>query len=175
MTDFVISDLHFGHDNTWKKFTRPDGSPLRNFQSSEEMDEHIIKQWNDTVKGHDRVFLLGDVVINKKHLWKMSRLNGSIYLVMGNHDVAPIEEYAQYCTRIYGALEYGKFILTHYPIHPQQKYRFEGNIHGHMHFGQLDDPWYFNVSVENLDYTPRPIQQVMQHIQKATGNVSKRT
>jgi hypothetical protein len=27
MTDFIISDLHLGHNNCIVKFTRPDGSP----------------------------------------------------------------------------------------------------------------------------------------------------
>ena len=38
-TRFLISDTHFGHASTWEKFTLEDGSPLRPFTSTEEMDE----------------------------------------------------------------------------------------------------------------------------------------
>jgi len=41
---FVISDTHFGHTNSWEKFKLEDGSPLRPFTSTEEMDETMIRQ-----------------------------------------------------------------------------------------------------------------------------------
>ena len=77
MNTFFISDIHAGHANALK-FTRENGSPLRPFASVEEMDETIIANWNSTVKPSDKVLVLGDLVINKKYLPTVARLNGSL-------------------------------------------------------------------------------------------------
>ena len=90
---FVISDTHFGHTNSWEKFKLPDGSPLRPFTSNEEMDETMIERWNAKVKPNDVVYHLGDVVINRKHLHLVKRLNGKKRLVRGNHDIFKDREY----------------------------------------------------------------------------------
>ena len=42
---FFISDTHFGHAGILS-FKREDGSPLRDFLSVEEMDEHMVERWN---------------------------------------------------------------------------------------------------------------------------------
>ena len=48
---------------------RNDGiTKLRPFDTPEEMDEFMVKAWNDKVKPTDKVYHLGDVVINKKSL-----------------------------------------------------------------------------------------------------------
>ena len=84
---FFISDTHFGHTNAWYRFKREDGTPLRPFKSTEEMDETMIKNWNDKVGPKDRVYHLGDFCMRRKDLSVFSRLNGRICLVLGNHDV----------------------------------------------------------------------------------------
>jgi calcineurin-like phosphoesterase family protein len=40
------------------------------------MDEDLINNWNSVVKEHDKVYHLGDVVINRKALQLVKRLNG---------------------------------------------------------------------------------------------------
>lgn len=54
---FVISDTHFGHTNAWEKFKREDGSPLRPFTSTEEMNETMVERWNAKVGPNDVVAL----------------------------------------------------------------------------------------------------------------------
>ncbi len=44
--------------------------------------------------------------------------------------------------------------MTHIPIHEASKSRFAANIHGHLHTNVINDPWYINVSVEQIDFTP---------------------
>jgi calcineurin-like phosphoesterase family protein len=48
MSAFVTADSHFGHAKSLS-FIQPDGSPLRPFDSVEEMDETMVERWNATV------------------------------------------------------------------------------------------------------------------------------
>ena len=48
-----ISDCHFGHKNVITFDKRP-------FETVEEMDAYIIKQWNSVVSNQDDVYILGD-------------------------------------------------------------------------------------------------------------------
>ena len=71
---FLTSDTHFGHVGV-TKFLREDGTKLRPWDSVEEMDEAMVELWNDTVKPTDKVYHLGDVVINRKALSILHRLD----------------------------------------------------------------------------------------------------
>lgn len=168
---FYISDTHFGHASVWEKFKYPDGSPLRDFQSTEEMDEHMIAQWNSVVGNHDTVYHLGDVVINQKHLHKIKRLNGKKKLIMGNHDIFGFQKYLD--AGFYEICSYrvfvDEFVCSHIPLHSDSiGNRFVTNVHGHLHGNdvmwnvkiddhiiQQKDPRYYSVCVEKLDdYKP---------------------
>ena len=73
---FLVSDTHFGHFGVCK-FTRNDGvTKLRPWDTPEEMDEEMVKRWNETVRPNDKVYHLGDVVIIRKALKTLHRLNG---------------------------------------------------------------------------------------------------
>ncbi len=152
---YLIADLHLGHSNILN-FTNGDGSKVRPFSSVEEMNQTIIQNWNRTVGKNDTVYVLGDVVINKKHLHLVGELEGRKILVKGNHDEAPIAHYTKYFSDIRGACQRRGYILTHIPVHESQKGRFKGNIHGHLHSTVIADPWYKNVCVEQVNYTPVP-------------------
>ena len=79
---FITSDLHFGHN---KEFLY---GP-RGFSSIEEHDEAVIQNWNSVVTENDIVYILGDVMMGpnrKECVEKVNRLNGTIYIVCGNHD-----------------------------------------------------------------------------------------
>lgn len=163
---FLASDLHFGHTNAVEKFTRGDGSPLRDFENTDEMDQVIIDNWNKTVSPNDRVFLLGDVVINKKHIHKAGMLNGRKTLVLGNHDTYGVELYQPFFEKILPLKEFDGCVLTHIPVHHSQVgpgKRWRINVHGHLHADHvmssgikefpydLDvvrDPRYYNVSID---------------------------
>lgn len=156
---FFISDTHFGHSNILT-FNRNDGTPLRSFVSIEEHDEHLIKCWNDTVRPQDKIYHLGDVVINRRCLPILSRLNGHKRLVRGNHDVFRTSEYMEYFEEIYGCRVIDRMIFTHIPIHADCMARFTANVHGHLHSNTMDDVRYLNVSCEQVNYTPISLDEI---------------
>jgi calcineurin-like phosphoesterase family protein len=137
---FVISDTHFGHTNSWEKFKLPNGDPLRPFTSTEEMDETMVERWNAVVRPQDTVYHLGDVVINKKSLHHVKRLNGKKRLVRGNHDIFKDQDYREVgFESLYGVRVFvDKFILSHIPLHPESvTERFRVNVHGHLHANEV--------------------------------------
>ena len=192
---FVISDTHFGHTNSWEKFKLPNGDPLRPFTSTEEMDETMVERWNAVVRPQDTVYHLGDVVINKKSLHHVKRLNGKKRLVRGNHDIFRDTDYRDAgFESLYGVRVFvGQFILSHIPLHPECiTNRFRVNIHGHLHNNRVMrwvkdesaiigtkfdginiystkqeiDPLYMSACVELNDYTPVSFDEMEVLIQK---------
>lgn len=169
---FICSDTHFSHRGI-VEFLRADGTKERPWTTIEEMDEALVANWNSVVGPKDKVYHLGDVVINRKALPILSRLNGVKRLIKGNHDNFRAEEYLQYFTdiRAYGILN--DFILSHIPLHEAYvKERWKGCIHGHLHSKRvmtLDyrnqdafeviDPLYLCVSMEQINYTPITLEQ----------------
>ena len=178
---FVISDHHLGHTNSWEKFKLEDGSPLRPFTSTEEMNETMIERHNAKVKQQDTVYFLGDVVINKKYLELVKRMNGRKILIRGNHDIFKDEDYREVgFEQLHGVRVFvDKFILSHIPLHPDcVSERFRVNVHGHLHANQVmswqvidedivykPDPRYLCVCVEQTDYTPLHFDEVEERIQ----------
>ena len=187
---FVISDTHFGHTNSWEKFKLPNGDPLRPFTSTEEMDEAMVERWNAKVRPGDTVYHLGDVVINKKSLHHVKRLNGKKRLVRGNHDIFKDQDYRDVgFDSLYGVRVFvDQFILSHIPLHPDcVTDRFRVNVHGHLHANEVMrtrkvggefaeglgiteitevDPRYLCVSVEHTNYEPLSFEEVEARIQK---------
>ena len=186
---FFISDTHFGHENTCTKFKREDGSPLRPFANAQEMDEEMVKRWNAVVGVNDTVYHLGDVVINKKFLPILDRLNGKKKLIMGNHDIFGDDEYRKYFYEVVAYRVFvDNFVCSHVPMHPDSVTdRFKVNVHGHLHanrvmttvknpdydpeesiwFGPymtVPDPRYLCVCVEHTDYAPISFDEVKQRI-----------
>lgn len=166
---FLISDTHFGHGNICN-FLCDDGSKVRPWDNVEEMDEALVQNWNNVVRPHDKVYHLGDVVINKKHLPIMERLNGDKVLIRGNHDIFDLKDYVKYFrdVRAYHIFQGHKIICSHIPLHPDSARRFKGNFHGHLHQRRIlrmdsgqpgeRDPFYLNFSVEQINYTPMALE-----------------
>jgi calcineurin-like phosphoesterase family protein len=163
---FLTSDLHLGHKNICV-FTNFDGSKVRPWDDVDEMNEAIIANWNSVVKVHDKVYVLGDVVMNKKYLPLMDRLNGSKRLIRGNHDIFPTKEYLKYFTEIYGVRVLSDMILSHIPLHNDCiTARFNVNVHGHLHNNDLNSPLHFNVCLERTNFTPISIEDLRLQIQR---------
>ena len=58
------------------------------------MNETLIENWNRVVRQDDIVFHLGDFCLGGSHECTkiLNRLNGKIYLVLGNHDMKNIRQ-----------------------------------------------------------------------------------
>jgi len=168
---FLTSDTHFGHAGVCR-FTCDDGvTKIRPWTDPEEMDEEMVKRWNETVKPTDKVYHLGDVVINRRCLSILRRLNGDKVLIKGNHDIFKLSDYTQHFRDIRGYHVMNNIILSHIPVHPDSAGRFRANIHGHLHQRRLlkdgvIDPFYFNVSVEQTDFKPILFEEVLKRIEQ---------
>lgn len=161
---FLIADTHFGHQGVCK-FLRNDGSKLRPWATTEEMDEVLVDNWNKVVKPGDRVYHLGDVVMNRRHLATVGRLNGRKKLIRGNHDLFKMQDYAPYFDDLCGVYVLADMILSHIPLARECiTTRFGTNVHGHLHANSMNDPVYFCVSVENIDYTPIELGELRKRI-----------
>lgn len=80
MAIFFTSDLHLYHANVIRYCARP-------FATVEEMNEMIVKNWNETVGPDDVVYCLGDFAMAFRPVETFTRrLMGTKYLVPGNHD-----------------------------------------------------------------------------------------
>ena len=162
MNIFFFSDPHFDHGNTITLFKRHDGSPLRDFESVQHMNEHIVERVNSVVKPQDHLYCLGDVAMKKPGLEWMSRLNGHKRLLPGNHDIFDVKEYLKYFEKISAYRVLDNIMFSHIPIHTSCLGRFAMNAHGHLHHQpkQLDGP-YLNLSVEMLNnYTPVSLEDI---------------
>lgn len=176
---FLYSDPHFGHQGVCN-FTRNDGSPLRPWDRVEEMDEEMVKRYNETVKPTDKTYFLGDVVIGKKHLETVKRLNGDKVLIKGNHDIFKLKDYLDAGFRDIRAYHVmSGMILSHIPVHESQLNRFGTNIHGHLHSSRVVkddeiDPRYHCVCVEHTNYAPISFDDVKKRIEAEGGLTSFR-
>ena len=182
---FLVSDTHFGHAGVCK-FLRDDGTKLRPWDNPEDMDEEMVKRWNETVRPNDKVYHLGDVVINRKALGIMRRLNGDKVLIRGNHDIFRDEEYREHFRELRAYHVMNGMILSHIPIHTESLGRFGTNIHGHLHsnrvmlsgFGgkitDIVDPRYHCVCVEQTDFRPILFEDVIKRIKEEGGEVGFR-
>ena len=167
MKTFLISDTHFCHNNCYK-FT-VDGELMRPWASnSEEGDQIMVDNWNRVVGQGDKVYHLGDVAIGRKGLDILGRLNGRKILIKGNHDIFKAKDYLEYFKDIRGSHKLFKFILTHFPVHPDSIAGWcKANIHGHIHARKVlldskPDLRYFNVSVEQINQTPIDFEEILE-------------
>lgn len=183
---FLVSDTHFGHAGVCR-FTRNDGcTPLRPWDDATEMDEAMVKAWNERVRPNDKVYHLGDVVINRKALPILDRLNGDKVLIRGNHDIFKDEDYTPYFRSLRAYHVMNGMILSHIPIHEESLGRFGVNIHGHTHANRvmkLDtylskpivDTRYHCVCVEQTpDFAPILFEDVIKRIKEEGGEVGFR-
>lgn len=146
---YVISDTHFGHKNILQysperfdfidKCFHIDARDCDNEYQLELMERSIIKKWNSIVGKDDIVYFLGDFTLkrNKQYIAELlSKLNGRIHLIRGNHDTLKSKDYIECGFESVAngpILLFNHIFLSHKPL--PHKLVPEGyiNYFGHVH------------------------------------------
>jgi calcineurin-like phosphoesterase family protein len=164
MARYITSDLHLGHENIIEYCDRP-------FDTIEEMNHELMRNWNHDISDNDVVFFLGDLGAfadeDQLSAW-LNELNGRIVFIEGNHDY-PGRYTSDLNTHQYYILDQGdrKLLLTH---KPENAPRFWDDwvIHGHHHNNHPreypfvnPDRQLVNVSIELTDYYPLKVDYVI--------------
>lgn len=169
MKRYLIADTHFGHRNIIDYENRP-------FRSVQEMDEILIRLWNEVVDYDDLVYVLGDFTLSRRKEVisnLVNRLNGRKILIMGNHDTRKPKDYIEcgfeVATRKPMMVEPG-VILMHEPFDDASlianNYIY---FFGHVHLNHtlMDDyPNCMCVSVERIDYRPVDLDACLKKLAK---------
>lgn len=153
MKYFVISDTHFNHEKIIEYCNRP-------FKSVEEMNEIIIKNWNETVSNNDVVIHLGDVGLGNYDKLEpiIKRLNGKKILILGNHDIFSENRYRElgfHTVSRFPIIYDGFFIMSHAPMQLSETtpyFNFYGHVHNDSKY--VDNATSKCVSVERIGYRP---------------------
>lgn len=144
--EYFAADFHFSH-NKILEFERTQ------FKSIKEHNNYILSVLENTLKNTDTLWFLGDFgFLTGQDLERFKRIDCKKYIIVGNHDRAPI-----HYKEVYGFEEAYSFpiyflkrvVLSHMPIPVDDE---TINIHGHLHAGYLDMNNYINVNIHMLDY-----------------------
>lgn len=159
MNTLLTADTHFGSERTLTLSKRP-------FATVEEMNEIIVKLWNQTVKPEDKVYHLGDFGDYKF----CKKLNGKIILILGNYELKDIEEgivtreelVEKYgFAEVYDNLnipELNGIFATHCPNDCKKD---EFNLFAHIHGLQLCKRYGLNVGIDAHHFRPISIEDVL--------------
>lgn len=169
---FYISDTHFGHKAMIDWDHRP-------FKDVNDMDEQIIRNWNDKVSEEDEVYILGDFTYRSVHdpEWYLEQLAGKKYLVIGNHDKKMLKnseamKHFKNVDKIMSITDCGKRLhLCHFPMLVWEGKQFGHiHLHGHLHedkYGVMNSRTIgvnvYNVGCMLYDYTPVSLEEILKN------------
>ena len=162
---YLISDTHFNHKNILAYENRP-------FNSVSDMNNQLIKRWNEIVAPDDTVYHLGDFALGSAHDldWLINSLNGHKILIRGNHDHSSRNRYLNAGfegVMPFLVLQYNgrSILLTHTPDgHPEIQHDL--HFYGHVHSKGMDlFPTIARngacLCVERWNYEPVPLDEVI--------------
>ncbi|MCI1987030.1 MAG: metallophosphoesterase family protein [Lactobacillus sp.] len=162
--NFFIADTHFFHQD----LLGPNDFAPRLFDSVNAMNSALIAAWNARVDDNDVVYHLGDIAMNPENvptdadvLAILTRLNGRIAFIKGNHDYNSLFKYLRrldpgwhgqpkFSFHAVGTIikdDHTQFIMTHYPLLlgiTKQTL----NLHGHIHHSMIPIAENINVGVD---------------------------
>ena len=155
---FMIADTHFGDDNIRRYENRP-------FQTVQGMNEQLTLRWNTAVDKDDVVYVLGDFGADGREKEILVKLNGTKFLVKGNHDIQTNGYYREAgFEEVYDkpVILDGFWILSHEPLYVNANMPY-ANIFGHVHNSPLYRDFsaqHYCVSAERINYTPISFESV---------------
>ena len=159
---YFTSDLHFDDDRL-NLFGRD-----ILFKTKEEVDNHIIENWNKLVTKDDYVIVIGDVALSKAGLDKMKLCNGRKILIKGNYDEATtakfdvsdalLEQYFEYVASDgFIGVKGESCYMNHYPVNGRPDFF---NIVGHIHGLWKVQRNMINVGTDANHFTPVSEDQI---------------
>lgn len=149
---FFIGDTHFGESDIIRYEDRP-------YKFPEEMDEDIISKCNNQIGPDDEVWFVGDFGADGYEAEVLSNLNGTKYLIKGNHDTKANSEYRKMgFEEVYDKpiLYDNFFLLSHEPQYINTKMPYV-NIFAHVHGSPIykdHSGYHYCVSVERTGNAP---------------------
>lgn len=159
---WVWSDQHFNHKNIIGFTDRP-------FESMDEMNKAMLRNYRAVVQDEDLVLFGGDVSFGSisEARAMLAGLPGEKILVLGNHEVDKDGGWREHAcfdvvTLAFDFVMEDRLIwVTHVPL--DNEYLPEGvvNLHGHTH-RTLVGPRHINMSVELTGYAPVSLRELLQ-------------
>lgn len=176
----LTSDTHCGHAKRMPV--------ARGFSSIQEHDDTLQQRWNKIVRKNDTVIHFGDVGCGCRDSYILdwvSKLNGTIHLITGNHDspwpghrtahthqrrwLERFETVQAYGTR---RVNKQRIVMSHLPYkgdHTETERYAEWRLpntgdlllHGHVHDKWLVNQNQINVGVDVWNYAPVPYDDVI--------------
>lgn len=175
MAFWFTSDTHFGHTGIIKHSGRP-------WIDSISMDVDLIKIWNSLVAPDDIVWHLGDFSFHRGD-WRedaeiVDRLNGTKYIIIGNHDNHGFMKKCGWAGVYDGIVEKNfniddqivRIVMSHYPLREWNGFYY-GSYHlfGHVH-GSI--PGYcrsMDVGVDTNNFMPYRLDQIVSRLSPLTN------
>jgi calcineurin-like phosphoesterase family protein len=157
---WFTADTHFGHAKIISHAKRP-------FKTVDEMDEALITAWNEQVKPTETIYHLGDFNYRSEKLtsWYLSRLNGHIHLIYGNHD----DKFARKFARLFASVQEVKYLemnntkitLYHYAQRVwRNSHRGAWQLYGHSHSSLPNYHRSMDVGVDAVGYRPISFDEI---------------
>ncbi len=149
---YFTSDWHLGHTNVIKYCNRP-------FKNADEMDKTIIDNFNEIVKSDDTTYLLGDFCFHKNVQYYMDLLNGYKIFIWGNHDRNKLfKSFPSEC--VYEGYNV-KIHMNHFPANSPVGDAYDLRLVGHVHEKWKTKDGMINVGVDQWDFKPVSIKQLI--------------
>lgn len=179
---FLTSDSHLGHFNICKYCHRP-------FRSRSEMDQTLIKNWNEVVPEDGIVVHCGDFMLPhnadiKEYNKYLNQLHGRVLLLRGNHDLASLDWVSDKLIAVRDqamiVVDGVKIFAQHYPC---AAFNGDYHVYGHIHT-LADGSCYgidgdvtkvmrkntYDVGVDQNNYTPVSYWQLCDIFRKKMSN-----
>lgn len=160
---YFSSDWHLGHKNILKWRTQ--------FKSVDEHDDVIIENHKKVITKRDILVVLGDVAFTKEALFRVAEIPAiKKVLILGNHDTEnrggiTMSDLLLVFDEVHamkkGSYQGTGFWLTHCPMHHSELRGKPFNIHGHTHSSVIDDPRYINVCLEQTNFGPMWVEDLL--------------
>jgi len=178
-TPFFTADCHFNHIPIIQYANRP-------FKNVNDMNEELIKRWNEVVPPGSLVYVIGDFIWGKERGYRtegtreiIDRLNGQIFLIEGSHDKPSIElikeGYRKFVLKTTPQLRIKinkqDITLNHYCMRVWPKSHYDSwHLFGHSHNRLKPEGKSLDVGVDGHNYYPWTWNEIVEYMKTRPHN-----